>query len=190
MVDADAAPSAAVLLPMPSVVCHVRQFGAKLHKKSEIGKFSGEILLMPNTISANGRNLRMPDDISANGRNLKMPDDISANGGNLRICFRRAERGDDEATKSAIELVGCCTEELGIGASWVLACGFGVLEITVLPIGETVGIRHLRLAEVDGLRESADSTFAALGKRSSIWIKDCVRVRTTITSAHDDTFFG
>ena len=56
VVDADAAPSSAVLLPMPSVVCHVRQFGAKLHKKSEIRKFSGEILLMPNTISANGRN--------------------------------------------------------------------------------------------------------------------------------------
>ena len=56
VVDADAAPSAAVLLPMPSVVCHVRQFGTKLHKKSEIRKFSGGILLMPNTISANGRN--------------------------------------------------------------------------------------------------------------------------------------
>ena len=32
------------------------KFGAKLQKKSEIRKFSGEILLMPNTISANGRN--------------------------------------------------------------------------------------------------------------------------------------
>ena len=119
-----------------------------------------------------------------------MPDDISANGRNLRICFRRAERGDDEATEGAIELVGCCAEELGIGASWVLAGGFGVLEITVLPISETVGIRHLRLAEVHGFRESADSAFAALGKRSSIWIKDCVRVRATIAGAHDDAFFG
>ena len=119
-----------------------------------------------------------------------MPDNISANGRNLRICFRRAERGDDEATKSAIELVGCCAEELGIGASWVLACGFGVLEITVLPISETVGIRHLRFAEVHGFRESANSTFAALGKRSGIWIKDSVRVRATVPGAHDDTFFG
>ena len=119
-----------------------------------------------------------------------MPDDISANGRNLRICFRRAERGDDEATECGIELVGCCAEELGIGASWVLACGFGVLEITVLPIGETVGIGHLRLAEVDGLGESADSTFAALGKRSGIWIKDSVRVRATVPGTHDDTFFG
>lgn len=42
VVDADAAPSAAVLLPMPSVVCHVRQIGAKLHKKSEIRKFRGK----------------------------------------------------------------------------------------------------------------------------------------------------
>ena len=119
-----------------------------------------------------------------------MPDDISANGRNLRICFRRAERGDDEATECGIELVGCCAEELGIGASWVLAGGFGVLEITVLPIGETVGIRHLRFAEVHGFRESANSTFAALGKRSGIWIKDSVRVRATVPGAHDDTFFG
>lgn len=104
--------------------------------------------------------------------------------------FRRAERGYDEATECAIELVGRCAEELGIGASWVLAGGFRVLEIAVLPIGETVGIRHLRFAEADGLGESADSAFAALGKRSSIWIKDCVRVRATIASAHDDTFFG
>ena len=59
-----------------------------------------------------------------------------------------------------------------------------------MPIGETVGIGHLRLAEVDGLGESADSTFAALGKRSGIWIKDSVRVRATVPGTHDDTFFG
>lgn len=68
--------------------------------------------------------------------------------------------------------------------------GFAVLEITVLPIGETVGIGHLRFAEADSLRECADSAFAALGKRSGIWIKYCVRVRATIAGAHDDTFFG
>ena len=68
--------------------------------------------------------------------------------------------------------------------------GFAVLEITVLPIGETVGIRHLRFAEVHGFRESADSALAALGERSGIRIKDCVRVRATIAGAHDDTFFG
>ena len=100
------------------------------------------------------------------------------------------KRGDDEATEGAIELVGRCAEELGIGASCVLASGFGVLEITVLPIGETVGIGHLRFAEVHGFRESADSAFAALGKRSGIWIKDCVRVRATIAGAHDDALFG
>ena len=140
------------------------KFCAKLQKKSEIRKFSGEILLMPNTISANGRN--------------------------LRICFRRAERGYDEATESAIELVGRCAKKLGIGASDMFVRGFAVLEITVLPVGEAVGIGHLRLAEVDGLRESADSAFAALSKRSSIWIKDCVRVRATVAGTHDDTFFG
>ena len=64
------------------------------------------------------------------------------------------------------------------------------MEITVLPIGETVGIRHLRVAEVHGLGESADSAFTALGKRSSIRIKDCVCVRTSVAGAHDDTFFG
>lgn len=99
------------------------------------------------------------------------------------------KRGNDEATKGAIELVGRCAEELGIGASWVLAGGFRVLEITVLPVGETVGIGHLRFAEVHGFRESADSAFAALGERSGIWIKDCVRVRATVAGAHDDTFF-
>jgi hypothetical protein len=67
----------------------------------------------------------------------------------------------DEATEGAIELVGGCAEELGIGASCVLASGFGVLEIAVLPISKTVGIGHLRLAEVHGFRESADSAFAA-----------------------------
>ena len=34
VVDADAAPSAAVLLPMPSIVCHVRQFLAQSYKKN------------------------------------------------------------------------------------------------------------------------------------------------------------
>ena len=120
-----------------------------------------------------------------------MPNTISANGRNLRIYFMTSrERDDDEATECGIELVGGCAEELGIGASCVLAGGFAVLEITVLPISETVGIGHLRFAEVDGLRESADSAFAALGKRSNIWIKDCVRVRATIAGTHDDTLFG
>ena len=100
------------------------------------------------------------------------------------------ERGDDEATESGIELVGGGAEELGIGASWVLVGGFRVLEITVLPISETFGIGHLRFAEVHGFRESADSALAALGKRSGIWIKDCVRVHATIAGTHDDALFG
>ena len=82
---------------------------------------------------------------------MKAPDNISANGRNLRICFRRAERGDDEATECEIELVGGCAEELGIGASDMFVRSFAVLEITVLPISETVGIRHLRFAEADSL---------------------------------------
>ena len=100
------------------------------------------------------------------------------------------EGGDDEATESAIELVGRCAEELGVGADDVFVSGFAVLDVTILPIGETVGIRHLRFAEVHGFRESANSTFAALGKRSGIWVNDSVRVRATVPGAHDDTFFG
>ena len=100
------------------------------------------------------------------------------------------KRSDDEATESAIELVGRCAEELGVGATDMFVCGFAVLDVTILPIGETVGIGHLRFAEVHGFRKSADSAFAALGKRSSIWIKYCVRVRATVAGAHDDTFFG
>lgn len=120
-----------------------------------------------------------------------MPDSISANGRNLRIYFMTSrEKCDDEATKGAIELVGCCAEELGIGSDDMFVCGFAVLEIAVLPISKAVGIRHLRLAEVHGFRESANSALAALGKRSGIWIKDCVRVRATIAGAHDDAFFG
>lgn len=71
------------------------------------------------------------------------------------------EGGNDEATESAIELVGRCAEELGIGMSYMLVGGFAVLDVTVLPIGETVGIGHLRLAETDGFGERADGAFAA-----------------------------
>ena len=99
------------------------------------------------------------------------------------------EGGDDEAAESAIELVGRCAEELGVGADDVLVGGFAVLEITLLPIGEAFGIGHLRFTEAHGFRERADGAFAALGKRSGIWIKDCVRVRATVAGAHDDAFF-
>ena len=99
------------------------------------------------------------------------------------------ERGDDEATESAIELVGRCAEELGVGADDVFVSGFAVLDVTVLPIGETVGIGHLRLAEAHGFRERADSAFAALGERSGVRVLDCISVRATIAGAHDDAFF-
>ena len=58
------------------------------------------------------------------------------------------EGGDDEAAKGAIELVGGCAEELGVGASDMFVCGFAVLDVTILPIGETVGIRHLRFIKI------------------------------------------
>ena len=67
--------------------------------------------------------------------------------------------------------------------------GFAVLEIAVLPISETVGIRHLRFAEVHGFRESADSAFAALGKRSGIGVLDSISVRAAVAGAHDYAFF-
>ena len=63
------------------------------------------------------------------------------------------------------------------------------MEITVLPIGETVGIRHLRFAETHGFRERADGAFATLGERSCVRVCDSISVRTTVAGAHDDAFF-
>ena len=98
------------------------------------------------------------------------------------------EGGDDEATESAIELVGRCAEELGIGASDMCVCGFAVLDVTVLPIGETVGNRHLHFAETHGFGECADGAFAALSERSGVRVLDCISVGATVTGAHDDAF--
>ena len=98
------------------------------------------------------------------------------------------ERGDDEATESAVELGGRCAEELGVGASDMFVCGFAVLDVTVLPIGETVGIGHLRFAEAHSFGECADGAFAALGERSCVRVLDCISVRATVTGAHDDAF--
>ena len=98
------------------------------------------------------------------------------------------EGGDDEAAESAIGLVGRCAEELGIGASDMFVCGFAVLDVTVLPIGETVGIRHLHFAEANGFGERADGAFAALGERSGVRVLDSTSVRATVAGAHDDAF--
>lgn len=88
----------------------------------------------------------------------------------LYICpYLSRKRGDYEATESGIELVRSCVDKFGIGASYMFVCGFAVLEIAVLPIGKTVGIGHLRLAEADGFGERADGAFAALS---------CICVRT------------
>ena len=99
------------------------------------------------------------------------------------------KRSDDETTKSTIELVGCCAEEFGIRTSDVLVSSFAVLDVTILPIGETVGIGHLSFAEAHGFGERADGTFAALGKRSGVRVLDCISVRAAVTGAHDDAFF-
>lgn len=71
----------------------------------------------------------------------------------------------------------------------MLVSGFTVLDVTVLPIGETVGIGHLCFAEAHGFGERADGSFAALGKRSCVRILNCVRVGATVAGAHDDAFF-
>ena len=99
------------------------------------------------------------------------------------------ERGYDEAAECGIELVGRCAEELGIGAGDVFVSGFAVLDVTVLPIGETVGIGHLRFAEAHGFGECADGAFAALGERAGIGVLDSIGVRATVAGAHDDAFF-
>lgn len=98
------------------------------------------------------------------------------------------EGGDDEATESAIELVGRCAEELGVGADDVFVSGFAVLDVTVLPIGEAFGIGHLCFAEAHGFGERADGTFSGLGKRSGVRVLDSISVRATVTGAHDDAF--
>ena len=101
----------------------------------------------------------------------------------------RRKGGDDEATESAVELVGGSAEELGVGADNVFVSGFAVQDVTVLPIGETIWIGHLRFAEAHGFRERTDGTFAALGERSGVRVLDCISVRATIAGAHDDAFF-
>ena len=68
--------------------------------------------------------------------------------------------------------------------------GFAVLDVTVLPVSEAFRVGHLRLALPDGLGKSVDSTLAALGKRSGVRVSDCISVRATVASAHDDTFFA
>ena len=99
------------------------------------------------------------------------------------------KRGDDEATESAIELVGGSAEKFGIGAGDVFVRGFAVLDVTSLPIGETVGIGHLRFAEAHSFGECADGAFAAFGKRSGVRVLDSISVRATVAGAHDDAFF-
>lgn len=93
------------------------------------------------------------------------------------------ERGDDEATESAIELVGRCAEELGVGADDVFVSGFAVLDVTILPVSETVGTGHLRFAEAHGFGERADGAFSGLGKRSGVRVLDSISVRATIAAS-------
>ena len=99
------------------------------------------------------------------------------------------KRSDDEATESAIELVGRCAEELGVGATDMFVCGFAVLDVTILPIGETVRIGHLRFAEAHGFGECADGAFAALGERSGVRVLDSISVRATVAGTQDDAVF-
>ena len=101
----------------------------------------------------------------------------------------RGKRGDDEAAESAIELVGGCAEEFGVGATDMLVSVFAVVDVTVLPICETVGIRHLHFAETHSFGKRADGAFAALGERSCVRVCDSISVRATVAGAHDDAFF-
>ena len=80
--------------------------------------------------------------------------------------------GDDEATKSAIELIGGCAEELSIGADDVFVSGFAVLDVSILPICEAVGVGHHCFAEAHGFGERTDGAFTALGKRSGVRVLD------------------
>ena len=86
------------------------------------------------------------------------------------------EGGDDEATEGTIELVGCCAEKFGIGASNMFVSGFAVLDVTVLPIGETVWIGHFRFAEAHGFGRVGESClWLYQGAQSTVGIVLCVR---------------
>ena len=100
------------------------------------------------------------------------------------------KRSDDETAESAVEFVRSCAEEFGVGTFNVFVGGFAVLDVTVLPIGEAFGVGHLCLALLDGLRERADSTLTAFGKRSSVRVCDSVSVRATVAGAQDDSFIA
>lgn len=111
------------------------------------------------------------------------------------------EGGDDEAAERAVELVGgaCgrgsgrrsrCAEETGVGAGNVLVGGFAVLDVTVLPPGEAVGVGHLQLALADGIGEGADGTLAALGERTGVGVHNSVSMGATVAGAHNDALLG
>ena len=101
----------------------------------------------------------------------------------------RGKGSDDEAAEGAVELVGRCAEESEIGTFDMLVSGFAVLDVTILSVSETLEVGHLYFTLFDSLRESADSTFAALGKRSGVRVSDSVSVRATVAGSHNDTFF-
>ena len=71
----------------------------------------------------------------------------------------------------------------------MLVSGFAVLDVTILPICETVGIRHLHFAETHGFGERTNGAFATLGERSGVRVLDSISVRATVAGAHDDAFF-
>ena len=100
----------------------------------------------------------------------------------------RRKRCDDEATESAVELVGGSAEKFGIGAGDMFVRGFAVLDVTSLPIGETIWIGHLRFTEAHGFGERTNGAFATLGERSGVRVLDCISVRATVAGAHDDAF--
>ena len=98
------------------------------------------------------------------------------------------EGGDDETAEGAVDLVGRCAEELGVGACDVLVGGFSVLDVAILPIGQTVGIGHLQFALFNRLREGVNNRFTILRDGSLIGIHNRISVSTTIASAHHDAF--
>jgi len=111
------------------------------------------------------------------------------------------EGGDDEAAERGVELVGGASrrgsgrrsgraEKLGVGAGNVFVGGFAVLDVTVLPPGEAVGVGHLKLALADGFGEGADGTLAALGERPGVGVHDCIRMGSTVAGAHNDALLG
>ena len=90
------------------------------------------------------------------------------------------QRADDEAAEGGV----------GIGVSIGIAVGFlAVGSEFLLPLGTEFGGVQDDRGLVDRVLESRDSALAFGRNRTFIRMFDCISMRATIASAHDNLFF-